>query len=415
VENAITTASTAVQTINEETFSQVIQKAPEALNLNQTSIFKAKQAGQVLLDTIEGSDMSDLLDDKCNSYQLALKKTLEVMQERRKPVTQIINEIAKLFTSLEAEIDPKRPESIFSKIQLHRNKYAQQKLEILKQKEREAQRKLQSDKEKIEITSRITISLHQYFNNHLGQAVVHLNRLFDSIALSNFVLVKQEIESYVEVYSYTHYKAFAPSMSDKYAVYNTPEQVSTIITNVVDVNSLYSQFADKFKQTISEQKMSILDRFQSKLELLNEIAINEKNNKEEADRLKAIKEQERIDNERIAREEAEKRQTTAVSQAESTKQAEQMQTLFDVAADMQGPATSAKEAYVIDILNTAGWLLIAQFYFEKEGMKETPEKLEKKTLGQMKSFCEKYALKNEELIKSPYLVYREVAKATVKR
>ena len=447
-ETAENTATTAIQTISEETFAQVIQRAPEALTLNQTSVSKAKQAGQTLLDTIEGNDMSDALDERCNKYQLQVKKTIEIMQDRRKPVTQILTEISKMFTSLEAELDPKRPDSIFAKVQNHRNKYAQQKLEIQKQKEREAQRKLQIEKEKADITSRITISLNDYFNNHLTESVAYLNSLFNSIALSNHILVKQEIESFSDTYLYNHYKAFNPSFRDRSAMYNTPEQVEVIIANVVNVNSSFNLFAEKYKQTISEQKMSILDRIPSKLELLNQIAVQERMAKEEAERLKklqeqasaeeaerlaresairqelakeeaerlkAIQEKARQEEDRKAAEEAKQRQATAELQAESTKQAEQMQTLFDVTAEIQAPATTAKEAYQIEVLNNAGWMLIFQFYFEKEGLKETTEKLEKKTLGQMKAFCEKYALKNDELIKSLYLVYHEVAKATVKR
>jgi len=72
---------------------------------------------------------------------------------------------------------------------------------------------------------------------------------------------------------------------------------------------------------------------------------------------------------------------------------------------------NVKEGYLITLKSTAGYLLLVQFWFEKEGKSLSADKFEKFTFDRVKRFCEAYAAKNEELIQSPLLSYEPIYKA----
>ena len=144
---------TELLTIDTEQVSLVLSGAPEALTLNKTTVVKADAASQALIDTIEAQGMSDELDAEINKHLVKVRLSIEKMNERRKPITQIFDAIKKEFTSLESILDPKSPGSKYSILQKKRDDYAAQKVEERRRAEAEAQRKLDQDKELIRIKS----------------------------------------------------------------------------------------------------------------------------------------------------------------------------------------------------------------------------------------------------------------------
>lgn len=116
--------------IKVEEFNQIMQSAPATLQRNQTSVSTCNQAGQTLLDTIEaeGGISSDELDAKVSEYLAKTKITIENMNKRRKPLTQLLATVSKSFTSLESAIDVKSVTTIPYKLQQARNKYAAKKI-----------------------------------------------------------------------------------------------------------------------------------------------------------------------------------------------------------------------------------------------------------------------------------------------
>jgi len=70
-----------------------------------------------------------------------------------------------------------------------------------------------------------------------------------------------------------------------------------------------------------------------------------------------------------------------------------------------------KEGYSIQLKSSAGYLLLVQFWFEKEGKTLAIDKFEKMTFDRVKRFCEAYAIKNDEFLESPLLSYEPVYKA----
>ena len=81
------------------------------------------------------------------------------------------------------------------------------------------------------------------------------------------------------------------------------------------------------------------------------------------------------------------------------------------AAVMASETPNVKEGYSIQLKSTAGYLLLVQFWFEKEGKTLAVDKFEKMTFDRIKRFCEAYAIKNDEFLESPLLSYEPVYKA----
>lgn len=112
--------------IKVEEFNQIMQSAPATLQRNQASVSACNQTGQALLDTIEAEEgiSSDELDATVSEYLEKTKITVENMNKRRKPLTQLLATVSKSFTSLESAIDIKSVTTIPYKLQQARNKYA---------------------------------------------------------------------------------------------------------------------------------------------------------------------------------------------------------------------------------------------------------------------------------------------------
>ena len=91
--------------------------------------------------------------------------------------------------------------------------------------------------------------------------------------------------------------------------------------------------------------------------------------------------------------------------------AEQMTAAIDSQANIFQEVPQVKEGVEIVVKNPVAYGLIFQFWFEKEGKTLSAEKIEKKSIGQMKKFCEDYTLKTGETINNPLISYKDVFKA----
>ena len=155
------------QLIKVEEFSNIMQSAPAILQRNQTSVSACNQAGQALLDTIEaaGGINSDELDTSVAEYLAKTKITVDNMNKRRKVITQLLTNVSKSFTSLEAAIDVKSSSTIPYRLQQARNKYAAKKLEEQKRREEEARIKQMQENEKAQYRSDISLLLENTYND----------------------------------------------------------------------------------------------------------------------------------------------------------------------------------------------------------------------------------------------------------
>jgi len=137
---------------------EIVATAPEILQLNISSKTKAIEAGQKLVE-IAKNGMNDFNDEQLSIFLSKAKKTIDSMNERRKPFTQIVDAVKKQFTTLESELKP-----IMDEIKSIRDSYATEKMKAKQEADRIAQAKLDKDKEIIEIRRLCDIEIGNFFN-----------------------------------------------------------------------------------------------------------------------------------------------------------------------------------------------------------------------------------------------------------
>lgn len=424
-----TTPAVVEPGLNAESVAVFIADAPAILQQNQNSVQRAVDFGKTLLNKINTEGMSAELDAQCNDFLVRNRKTHEDINKRRSPVTQFLNQIIKEFTTLENQIDPKKGETVAAKIQNARDEFARKTAEEIRVKEAEAQRKLQAEKEKIQLKADTETQLNKHFNDHLNVKAFDLQNIFGTVSLQNYEHRLQQLHEFPTAYEFKHFDAWLPRLMP---IYCTQAELQNIVTNVK--LGKYEQFNILFQNTIADKRMGLIDRMPSVLTELKEAAKREEEERLRIEELRkkdaaaaqlreaeAQKERERLAEIQKQRDEearlklaaeAEQRAAAAANNVEATRQADLTEALFDaqvITAEAPKQTAQVREGFEIIVNNQLGFLLLAQFYFEKEGKGEAIEKLEKKTLASMKKFAENYAHKSDgkEKIVSPFLTYTE--------
>ena len=119
----------ATELIKIDEVKNILSSFPDIIGRNTSSVKKCNEAGQTLLDTIEGEGMNEAIDQAAADYLKKVSVTIKNMDERRKPITQIFDRVRSFFTSQEKEIDPKDSTTIPGKLVAKRNEYAKFKYE----------------------------------------------------------------------------------------------------------------------------------------------------------------------------------------------------------------------------------------------------------------------------------------------
>jgi hypothetical protein len=78
---------------------------------------------------------------------------------------------------------------------------------------------------------------------------------------------------------------------------------------------------------------------------------------------------------------------------------------------MDSVAPETRDGYKLQILNIKGIAEVFTFWLQNEGINLEIEEIEKKSITQMKAFCEKAAHKNDNKIVSTNVNYEPVYKA----
>lgn len=400
--------TTEVQKVNVSEITATMALTSQVLAANESLSEKAINGAKQLLDTIEAEGMTEAIDTALNTWQTNAKKATEIMNKRRSPITQIMSKMAKMFTSLENDLDPTKPESWYSKVQEQRNKFAKAKAMEAKKKEDAILAKQNLDKERISIVSDIQIQIRTLYNQKVTAFRQAIQNVYNQLTLENAEEIKKNISVRPNAYPIDKFREFNPSV---FTVYIGEAELQEII--YAEREKLYSELSADFTIKMDAEKANALELIPSRLKELKAIADA---GEAEKKRLEDLAEQRRKDAEdslkKQVAEQAEKDKNTVAGNA----QMETASTLFNTAAalaEVKDDKPKAKEGYKINVLNAAGWGAVFMFYFEKEGATASVEDLGKKTMNQMKAFCEKYALKNEEFIDNDYVKYEEVFKAVV--
>lgn len=388
--------------INVPELVNIVNEAPAILEKNTLSRDNAVSYGQKLIAQAESHGMTGDLDQLMSGYLEKLRTTYKTISERRKPFTQIVDEVKKRFTALEADIAPTGKENIFAEVQAWRNQFATAKIEEQKRREREAQAKLAYEKELVSITQKIECSIAEHFGMILSKSKRFLINELENVTLNTVENTRNSISGFSARLDETTFKAI-PLVG---SMIIQKEKISEITSILLD--KYYAEYNLEFANQVNVMKREMIDKIQSKIAELEEIA---RASAAEAEHMKAEAEARRKAAEERAAHEAAEAAQRAADEAAARAAAASLQATIDAQADITNDAPKAKEAYEIIIKNPVAYALIFQFWFEKEGRQWPTDKIEKMTIVRMKTFCESWALKNDEKISSNLIQYKEIYKA----
>jgi hypothetical protein len=443
-----TTATTQVATISVKTedIKALAQAAPVALAANQESVGKAIAFGQTLLLEFKEKGMSNELDAKMNSYLVNINATIKKMKERREPLTKTLNDIIRIFTGLENKIDRDTKDSIPAQIQNARNEFAK----YIAEQNRIAEEKARIEKEKaierVNWKAAVVSHCRSLFDKTLSGMLSMLQSTFNDMTLDSFEVNSLTIRDFSE--KMFDFIADAKVSTDGFRLLNAEELAAATAEAKV---GLYDQLSSEYTEAIKSKKATLIEQLPGKRSALEEaeqarIAALEakrkadelaKAAKSEAEKKAAQEAQEAAqraqeEEERLAKEEQERqeaakakalveekeREEKAKQEAAMKAAAQTAEATFDASVNATPTiehTAQVRTGYIIEAKTPHAYLLIFQFWFEKEGSKLPMEKFEKKTLGSMKTFCEKEAIKTGTKIESPFIVYHDDYTVTAKK
>lgn len=402
--------TTEIQRIDVNEIASTMQGAGDILTKNENLALKAVNGAEQLLDTIEAEGMSDELDAALNAWQVKAKDAVKIMNTRRSPITQIMTKMARYFTEQEAKLDPVKADSIYAKIQLKRNEWARKKADDQKAKEAAIIKQQNIDKERISIIADIQTSIRSVYGEKLMAFKKAIINKYNSLTLENAEEVKLYINQRGVVYPLDKFREIQPAV---FPMYLDKVEVEKLVYD--EREKLYDELSANFRENLEAEKLTYLDLIPSRINELKEIAKAGAEKKKELE-LAAQKRKEEAD----AKLKQDQADQEARDKAKIKAHAEMSTagTLFNTAAalaEVKENTAKVREGYKITIHNAAGWGALFMFYFEKEGQKLDVETFGKKSMNQMKAFCEKHAHKTGEMVISDQLFYEEDFKAVASK
>ena len=396
-----TTNNNLPATLNISEVQSIIGQAPATLQANMTSRDNAVKAGNELIEASKNIGMSADLDAKMAIYVEKARKSLKAINDKRKPFTQMMDEVKKRFTECENDIKAKADE-----VQKIRDDHATKLMKEKLAKEEEERKKLEKEKEVIAVRQQIKTKLSEAFYNFVAEKKSKVNAIFDSITLDTYNDIKASLDSPVSIFTPKALQDLSISVESNIL---TADEIQALKSEISQDDSLHVHYASEYRNIMSVFQQEVRDKLPSKLTQLEELS---RADAAEAERIKneeaARQEEERIKLENEKNAAIDNAIVTAAAEAAAETTQATMGALFNTNS-VEAPRV--KERTEIKILNKAAYSLIFMFWFEKEGVNLDSEKIEKKTLAQMKKFCEDYAVSTGELIDSKLIEYVDVYKA----
>ena len=374
---------------------------------NTLSVKKCNEAGQALLDTIEGEGMNETIDQAAADFLKKVNTTLKNKDERRKPITQIFDKVRSFFTSQEKEIDPKDSSTIPGKLVAKRNEYAKFKYEEEQKRKKEAEQRVLINNEKVSYQQAIENGLLSYFSSYLSSKVTELQNIFSGLTYVNF---DREVIG-ITVFQTDYPKAHFDKFTAEYATYYINKEIKAEIRKNTLLGK-YEQYAQQYKAKISSVKQDLIDRIPSKRKELAELEQLRLANAEEAAKAEELRKQREAEEaakqlQELKRKEEADRQEVAMKTQQSS-----IGNLFaGAAASVAPPPTNAKVKEKIVVLHQQGYLEIFQMWWIGEGQTLPFDELEK-IFKKMTTYCEKKAnSKDQTHIESQFISYEADVKA----
>lgn len=361
-------AMTIFEPRNVQTLAEL---APQSFRDNQLSHTRCLEAGSALLLKARKVGMSDALDIEIAKFIEKSKLTLKKMNSRRTPVTQLFDQIRRVYTSMENDVDPAKTDSIPGQLQAYRNAYAKKKHEEEERRHFEEVARLAKENARIRYRANVEDNYVAQFNALVNKSINELTDMDRMLTLDNYEIIFDGVRSYScelpETWCQTVIcGAFRP-------VELTPEECRAIQASVM--SGLVNRFKEQFPFEVQSTRDDILDRLPSKKKELERMA---KASAEEADRIKAAMEAK--EREEAARKETERRerekQEAAAAQLAAQKQ--EMDGLFGtpVAAPVgYQPKTQVKKKVVIETAEDI--MKVLAFWWSQVGSTLSTEELSK--------------------------------------
>ena len=381
----------------------ILQTAPDILARNEASVSACTNAGKTLLDTIEGNGGigTDEIDTAVQEYLAKSKKTVENMNNRRKPLTQMLTAISKRFTTLEGSIDAKSKGTIPYLLQMERNKYAAKKLEEQKRREEEARQRQLAENEKAQYRADITVLLDTTYAAYVEKHINALNGIFNRASLATYGDVCRQITQTSTGFSWTD---FVKNVVDNKQTFYMDGETRKAIKNEIAILK-NKEYSDRYAVEIEGLKQSLVDRLPSLRKQLEEQEEIRKTNAIEAARLEEERKRKEAEERQKAELERKRKEEEARAKAEAEKATAEVQAAFDFSAASMSPTpTKAKIKKKIQVTNPQGFMQVYQMWFMREGINMSMEDLEK-IHKKMISYCEKTANKDGERIQSAFVKY----------
>lgn len=397
----------ATELIKIDEVKNILSSFPDIMGKNTNSVKKCNEAGQALLDTIEGEGMNETIDQAAADYLKKVSVTLKNMDERRKPITQIFDKVRSFFTSQEKEIDPKDSSTIPGKLVAKRNEYAKFKYEEEQKRKKEAEQRVLINNEKVSYQQAIENGLLSYFSSYLSSKVTELQNIFSGLTYVNF---DREVIG-ITVFQADYPKAHFDKFTAEYATYYINKEIKAEIRKNTLLGK-YEQYAQQYKAKISSVKQDLIDRIPSKRKELAELEQLRLANAEEAAKAEELRKQREAEEaakqlQELKRKEEADRQEVAMKTQQSS-----IGNLFaGAAASVAPPPTNAKVKEKIVVLHQQGYLEIFQMWWIGEGQTLPFDELEK-IFKKMTTYCEKKAnSKDQTHIESQFISYEADVKA----
>jgi|GEM_PF-1957429 len=436
---------------------EVLKTGPKILTDNQSRKDKALTVGRNILSAIESNGMSPEIDDRAMKYLANISTANKEMKESRAAVTQIMDQLKKMYTEVENELDTKKPGTIPAQIQSHRDQYAKDIAAEQERKRKEAERAAAKAKEAIEIKSQAEVTLSGIANDLLLSAKTRMNTAFNAITLATYQEKETNLRAYIPKIDIT-----CPSKLSVVISLHSVDETKALIEGVYEekagvlitsVNDQLSKFRDELIEKLPSKKAELVEakrladeaaaaaeaariaEEQRQAEIAKASAAQKKKLEEEAriareqEELKQAelkKQQAAADAERKRREEeesarmaaeAEEARKKAEQEAEIKKQGDQTMVMFEQEAAIADttPKPETREGYEITVLHPVGFTQIFALWFENEGKNLPVDKIGNTKLDQMKSWAEKQVHKNGTRIDSKFIKYEATYKAINKK
>lgn len=418
---------------------EVLKTGPEILQASQIRKDKAIEVGNNILDTIEQTKMDEVLDQRANNYLANINKAKKEMNESRSGVTQIMDQLKKMYTEVENELDVKKAGTVPFKIQEHRNRFAKQVAEEKEQKRREAERQAAKSKEAIEIRYQMEQNYTGQFRNYLEERQAKMQAGFNNITLDNYDQKSEALKELSISCSFTSGHLY----TSRFQYHNDDElkafSDAVIIDNEEGLTNNFMAEMNSLKDELIEKLPSKLAELQEQKRLADEAAEKKRQADEQAAAAKSKAQKEAAAKAQQEAEEARRRQEAAAAEqkrreeqeesdrkaeadrkrledeqaADIKKQGEQTMVMFEQEAAMAEVSTAAevRQGYEVEILHPVGYTQVFALWFENEGKNLPVDKIGNTKLDQMKAWAEKHAHKTGTKIESKFLKYNESFKA----